>query len=52
MSSIRVASGEKSGWQTIDEAVVAPPSSDDYSFKPCFENGNSTSIYDENRKKH
>ena len=36
----------------MDEAVVTPPSSDDYSFKPCFENGNSTSIYDENWKKH
>lgn len=36
----------------MDEAVVTPPSPNDYSFKPCFVDGNSTSIYDENWNKH
>ena len=61
---LRMATGnETNAWQDywcpggttiggMDEAVVTPPSSDDYSFKPCFENGNSTSIYDDNWKKH
>ena len=61
---LRMATGnETNAWQDywcpggttiggMDEAVVTPPNSDDYSFKPCFENGISTSIYDENWKKH
>ena len=63
-TDLRMATGnETNAWQDywcpggttiggMDEAVVTPPSSDDYSFKPCFENGNSTSIYDENWEKH
>lgn len=61
---LRMATGnETNAWQDywcpggttiggMDEAVVTPPSTDDYSFKPCFEDGNSTSPYDENWKKH
>ena len=61
---LRMATGnESNAWQTfwcpggttcggMDEAIVTPPSQDDYSFKPCFENNKSTSIYDENWNKY
>ena len=52
MAEKNVTPVEGAEQEVPNEAVVTPPNSDDYSFKPCFENGNSTSIYDENWKKH